>query len=174
MKPIYLNLEVLEKATTLYYHHVLIPNEVVAQFDQLPSKRRVLCTLNDEVTIHSSLIPNGKGGFFIMLNKKVRDQLFIREGSYVDVKLEPDQSEYGMPMPDEFRECLWQDPEGNAVFKKLTPGKQRSLIYVVSKVKSPNLRMRKSIVITTHLATHQKLDFKILNAEMREANERQL
>ncbi len=174
MKPIQLSLEILERATTLYYHHVIIPNDVVAMFDALPSKRRVLCTLNDEITIHSSLIPDGKGQFFIILNKQVRDKLFLREGSIVQVSLLPDESEYGMPMPDEFRECLYQDPEGEKVFEALTPGKKRSLIYVVSKVKSPNLRMRKAIVIVTHLATHKKLDFKVLNAEMKEANQKEL
>jgi hypothetical protein len=170
MFPIHLNLEVFDRATTLYYHHVIIPNEVVAKFDALPSKRRVLCTINDEITIHASLIPNGKGEFFIMFNKKIRDKLFIREGCFVDVTLAPDESEYGMPMPDEFRACLNQDPEGEKVFEELTPGKQRSLIYVVSKVKSPNLKMRKAIVIVTHLATHKNLDFKVLNAEMKQAN----
>jgi uncharacterized protein YdeI (YjbR/CyaY-like superfamily) len=72
------------------------------------------------------------------------------------------------------RECLWQDPEGEAVFESLTPGKKRSLIYVVSKVKSTNLRMRKAIVIVTHLAKYGSLDYKVLNSEMKEANQKQL
>jgi hypothetical protein len=174
MQPIELSLEIFERATTLYYHHVIIPNDVVAKFDALPSKRRVLCTLNDEMTIHSSLIPNGKDQFFIMLNKKIRDKLFLRKGSIVQVSLLPDKSEYGMPMPDELHECLMQNQEGEKVFEGLTPGKKRSLIYVVSKVKSPNLRMRKAIVIVTHLATHGALDYKVLNAEMKEANQKEL
>ena len=174
MKPVHLSLEVHERATTLYYHHVIIPNEVVDMFDALPSKRRVLCSLNDEITIHSSLIPDGKGQYFIMLNKQVRDKLFLQVGSMVQLSLLPDESEYGMPMPDELRECLIQDPEGEKVFESLTPGKKRSLIYVVSKVKSPDLRMRKAMVIVTHLATHEKLDFKVLNAEMKEANQKEL
>jgi hypothetical protein len=155
---------------SLWYHHFLVPNAIVDQFLALPSAKRVLCTLNGTTTIHCSFMPDGLGGWFIMLNQKLRAQLGLREGSLVDVSLAPDLSEYGLPMPDEFREALWQDEEANRVFEALTPGKKRGLIYQVGNVKSPHIKLRRALVIATHLSTHKTLDYKILNEEFKAAN----
>jgi len=59
---------------------------------------------------------------------------------------------------------LDQDEEGNAFFRSLTPGKQRSLIYIVTTVKNPESRMKKSLAIIHHLKLAKgKLDFRQLN-----------
>jgi len=57
-----------------------------------------------------------------------------------------------------------QEPEAKLVFDKLTPGKQRTLIYIVNKVKNPESRMKKAQAISHHLKVCQSnLDFKQLN-----------
>ncbi len=155
---------------SLWYHHFLVPNEIVDQFLALPSAKRVLCTINGTTTLHCSFMPDGLGGWFIMLNQKLRTALGLREGSEISVTLAPDNSEYGLPMPDEFREALRQDDEANRVFEALTPGKKRGLIYQVGNVKSPHIKLRRAMVIATHLSTHKNLDYKILNEELKAAN----
>jgi hypothetical protein len=40
-------------------------------------------------------MPAGNEVFFILVNKKIRDQLKLKEGSKVNVNLEKDKSEYG-------------------------------------------------------------------------------
>jgi uncharacterized protein YdeI (YjbR/CyaY-like superfamily) len=69
-----------------------------------------------------------------------------------------------MPMPEELEELLLQDPEGDMYFHELTPGKQRNLIYMVSKPKGVDTRIKKALVIVQHLKEVKgQLDFKMLN-----------
>jgi hypothetical protein len=144
-----------------------ITNQIIAD-----GNRRVVCTINDKITIHSALMPLD-GGSYILVNKKVRTQLNINEGDKVRVSLEKDISEYGIPMPDSFRVLLDQDEIGNEYFHALTPGKQRGLIYVVGKVKSLDSQLNKGLAILDHLTEFKgALDYKALNAKIKEYNQR--
>jgi uncharacterized protein YdeI (YjbR/CyaY-like superfamily) len=82
-----------------------------------------------------------------------------------------DDSKYGMPMPDEFQEVLYQEPDASKYFHELTAGKQRSLLYIVGKVKNTESRIKKSLAIADHLVANKgKLDFKMLNEAFKEYN----
>ncbi|MTI20549.1 DUF1905 domain-containing protein [Fulvivirga sp. RKSG066] len=134
--------------------------------------KRVKCVINEELTLHCALMPRNNE-YFILMNKKNIDKLGLAIGQTVDVQLEKDTSEYGMPMPDSFRMLLDQDEEGNDYFHKLTPGKQRTLIYIVGKVKNIDSQLNKGLAILYHLTSRQgKLDFKILNETIKEYNQR--
>ena len=69
-----------------------------------------------------------------------------------------------MPMPDEFQEVLYQEPDASNYFHALKAGKQRSLLYIVGKVKNAESRINKSLAIANHLLANKgKLDYKMLN-----------
>jgi len=155
----------------LWFYHFLIPPKVASYFLSLPSSRRVLCKINGNTAFNCALMPDGLGEYFINLPQKTRNELDLKKHQELHVTLEADTSEYGMPMPEELREMLHQDPEGNAAFMALTPGKQRNLIYIVNNVKSNAIKMRRAFVIVTHLRIHPKLDFKQLNVELKAANQ---
>lgn len=156
----------------VYGHHLIVPEEVVEFFAKKKVKR-FTCTLKDEHSFPCAIMPKGKGIFFIHINAEVRKICRIRVGSKVQVKLEPDDSKYGMPMPEEMDELLKIDDEANELFHALTKGKQRSLLYIIGKPKSSQIRINKAIVITEHLKRmNGKLDFKILNQDFKEFNQR--
>jgi uncharacterized protein YdeI (YjbR/CyaY-like superfamily) len=72
-------------------------------------------------------------------------------------------------MPEELKEVLEQDEEGNRIFHALTPGKIRTLLYLAGQPKSSDIRLRRSIAILDHLIQNNgKIDFKMLNQAMRE------
>jgi bifunctional DNA-binding transcriptional regulator/antitoxin component of YhaV-PrlF toxin-antitoxin module len=96
-------------------------------------------------------MPSGSGEYIISINKKKRDELGIRVGDIISVELTRDESKYGLPMPEEFREVLAQDPEGDRLFHALTPGKQRSLLYQASQKKDLDLRIHRALAIIEHL-----------------------
>lgn len=157
----------------LWHYHVLISAEQAEAFVQ-DNDRRVVCTINGTHTFQCALMPDGKGDFFINLNKDIRKKLGLVLGQEVSIILAPDESEYGLPMPEEFAELLAQDEEGSRRFHALTPGKQRSLIYQVGNVKNPDKRINRGLVILDHLKMHGgTLDFKVLNAEMKAFNQQQ-
>jgi uncharacterized protein YdeI (YjbR/CyaY-like superfamily) len=113
-------------------------------------------------------MPAGDGVFFININKKIRDQLKLKEGSSVIVVLKKDNSTYGLPFPEELKEVLNQDKEGNKLFHQLTPGKQRNIIYGVSQLKNTDGRIQRALIMIDHLKRNEgKIDFKKLFQELK-------
>ncbi len=95
--------------------------------------------------------------------------LELMVGTEISVKLEKDDSDYGMPMPEEFEELLLMDPEADECFHKLTIGKQRSLLYIIGKPKRSETRIKKAVVVAEYLkSTGGVLDYKELNVAFRE------
>lgn len=134
--------------------------------------KRVKCTINNAVLIHSALMPM-EDGSYIMVNQKVRHKLGLKLGDNVEITLEKETSTYGMPMPESLMVLLDQDERGSKFFHELTPGKQRSLIYIVSKVKSVDKQINKGLAILEHLRdTHGKVDFKLLSEKIKAYNQR--
>ncbi len=153
--------------TKLWTYHVKVPKPIALHFLDLGDKR-VVATLNDSLTFQCAIMPAGDGVYFIFMNKKNRDQLKLKEGSKVVVRLEKDESEYGLPFPEELKELLEQDKEANKLFQALTPGKQRTMIYIVSQVKSSDVKINRGLVILEHLKKNKgKINFRELNQEMR-------
>ena len=122
--------------------------------------RRVICTLNEgAMEFPCALVSKGDGDYFIFINKTIRNKLKLKLGQAVQVSLRSDESTYGLPMPEELGELLAQDDEGNALFHALTPGKQRSIIHLISVLKSTDKRLYKAIAILDYLkANDGKLD----------------
>lgn len=154
----------------VYYDHIHI---TAAVFNKLTKdgNKRVLCTVNDNEYFHAGLMPRGDGDYFIILNKKRMKAFGLSIGDTVNVNLEKDNSKYGMRIPSEFEEVLSTDEEGAEWFEKLTDGKKRNLIHLVSIVKSSDIKITKSLIILDHLkANAGKLDFKLLNEAMKLKN----
>ena len=155
----------------IWGYHIPVNEEITNQFSE-GSFRRVVCTINGIETIHSALMPIDKGSY-ILVNKQLRTKLGLQEGDSVKVTLEKDTSEYGRPMPESFLVLLDQDEIGSKYFHDLTPGKQRSLIYIISKVKNVNSQLNKGLAILDHLTERKgQIDYKGLNEKIKEYNQR--
>ncbi len=153
----------------IWGYHMPVSTEMAEQFIE-GNDRRIICTINGQETIQAALMPNLMG-YFIMMNKQLVTKLGLQTGSQVELEIEKDTSEYGLDMPDELRELLNQDDEGSEYFHALTKGKQRTLIYIVAKVKNTNSRLNKALAIVHHLKEFQgKLDFKVLNQTIKYFN----
>jgi len=132
---------------------------------------RVIIEINGAGKIYSGLMPNGKGDFFITISKEVRKRFELELGDEVELIIAPDNSEYGMPVPEELVELWAVDEEAYRVFHTLTPGKQRGLIYQIAKPKGPDTRVKKAVQISEYLKqVNGKLDYKELNAYMKADN----
>jgi uncharacterized protein YdeI (YjbR/CyaY-like superfamily) len=89
-------------------------------------------------------------------------------GDIVDVVLVKDESKYGLPMPEEFEEVLKQDPEGDDLFHALTAGKQRSILYLLSRSKDIDVRIHQALLIVEHLKENDgKIIDKVLYEELK-------
>lgn len=157
---------------SIWSYHFPVNAEITAQFTE-GNNRRVRCIVNhSNIVINTALMPIGDSSY-IMVNKDVRAKLGLEEGDKVTLTLEKDTSEYGIPMPESFRVLLDQDNEGSEFFHRLTPGKQRSMIYIVGKVKNIDSQLNKGMAILDHLREVKgELDFKMLNQKIKEYNQR--
>jgi len=151
-----------DSAGAVYSYHVMVPETISENFLKQNIKR-LICTINQNYSWHGALMPKGGGRYYILLNAEIRKKQSLKLGSEVRIDLKPDNSKYGMPMPDEMQELLHQDPEGEQFFHQLTLGKQRSLLHLIGKPKSSQKRLEKALIILEHLKNQNgKLDFKIL------------
>lgn len=163
MKRIEFEATLENEKSTLYWNY-RIPVESKIADSIIGKDKRVNCVLNNEQTFSCALIANGKGEYFINVNKSIRNKLELEVGQRVKVLLIKDDSEYGMPLPPSFEELLYQDPEGKKLFDALTPGRRRSLIYVIAKLKSEQKQLEKGLIIIDYLKeTNGVLEYKGLN-----------
>jgi len=146
------------------WHFLEIPARTAEKFEKKNGSRRVVCTIDGKLSFQCALLPWGEI-FTIIVNKEKRDKLGIVAGQKVDVLLEEDVSKYGLPMPPEFKEVLKQDREGNKLFHLLTAGKQRSLLYLVGKVKDIDKRIHTALTVIEHL---KKNDGKVIGEHLHE------
>ncbi len=148
-------------STLLWDYRITVLKEDVE--DLIGKDRRMICSINNQKEFNCGLIPNGKGNFYINLNKELRKELDLDVGDKILITLKKDESEYGMPIPPSFEELLFQDPEGALLFNALTPGKRRSLLYVIAKPKSEQKQLEKGLIVLDYLKdVGGKLDFKEL------------
>ena len=155
--------------SAVYGHHLDVPAAIVAPF--LNTDKRMICTLNDIVTIHCALMPKGNGQYMILLQKDLRKKLKVGLGDKIKVQMIKDESEYGMPLPEELAELWSIDPDADKVFHTLTKGKQRTLIHMISQGKRSETRTKKAIAIMEYLkSVNGKIDFKKLHQFIKNYN----
>lgn len=159
-----------------HFHHsplwglyIDVPEEIALPLTQ--TDRRVICTINGTFTLHAAIMPD-KGSWFIMMNKQTVSRYRLKLGDTISVQLEKDTSTYGMPLPEELEAALVQGDEAWEIFnQKLTPGKQRMLIYIVAKVKNTESRIKKALAIAHHLNESKgNIDGKRLNELIKQYN----
>ena len=112
---------------------------------------RLLCSINGTPAFQCGLVSLGNGNAYIMLSKIRMKQCGIELSQEIKLTLQKDNSKYGMQMPEELKELLKQDAEGNMRFEKLTPGKQRYIIHYVDGVKNTQKRIDRAIMLIENL-----------------------
>ncbi|MEX1139669.1 MAG: YdeI/OmpD-associated family protein [Bacteroidota bacterium] len=115
------------------------------------TSRRVVCSINGSPERQCALIPDGKGAYVITVNKGLRDSMGLSFGARLDITLRLDDSKYGLPMPRELQEVFRQDKAAEKRFHTLTPGKQRTLLYIINSGKTMPDRVFRAVTIVRHL-----------------------
>ncbi len=119
------------------------------------TSRRVVCSINGSPERQCALVPNGRGAYVVTVNKALRTILGLTFGAKLRITLRPDDSKYGLPMPPELREVFRQDKPASKRFHALTPGKQRTLLYIINSGKTLDERVFRAITIVRHLEENQ-------------------
>lgn len=141
-----------------------VSGEHVAELLSKQDDRRVICTLSNGYQWHCALLPDGRDNYFINVSKNVQKAGELIPEAPLEISLQPDQSEYGMPVPEELIELWAFDQEAMEVFQQLTPGKQRTLLYRIGQPKTSDTRAKRAVQFMEYLKqTKGVLDYKELN-----------
>jgi hypothetical protein len=128
-------------------HYMMINPAIVKKFAK---EKRVICTI-EASSFHCALIPKKEGGHFIYLGAPLMKKLKLKKGMTVKPIFKKDDSVYKFEMPEEFEEVLQSDPDAFAIFKSLTEGNQRSLIYLAGMPKSVDKKIERGLLISKKL-----------------------
>jgi len=129
-----LHIQQLEKRKGGYYFIPVIA-DVVNQFSRKKATR-VICSLDNTVSYRCGFNHLGDGNFYIIIASRYLNQLGKNLGDEVLFSIEEDPDPLGVDIPEVLTVLLDQDPEAGNIFKQLTDGKKRSLIYGLVKIKN--------------------------------------
>lgn len=128
-----------------------ILSKTVSENDKNIYNQRFVIKINSSEPWQAGVVALGNGKGYITVKTAILKKNGLQIGDVVDVYLEKDESEFGMPIPEELTELLYQDPEGKERFDQLPMGKQRYIIYYINQVKSSNKRLERALMLITNL-----------------------
>lgn len=135
------------------YYHLEVAASVVNTFEKKRATR-LICTIDDSVTLSCGLNHLGNGDFYIMLAKKYIKEIGKEAGETISYKLEIDPNPLGVDIPEVLEVFLAQDPDGETIFNKLTDGRKRTLIFSVLRIK--NVDKQVETIMKFLQAEHEK------------------
>ena len=138
---------------------IVIPDGMAMDFLNNDVKR-IICIFQNGKKLHG-MINKGEQVYFLMVGKQTAREYGVIPGDEIDVQFIEDTTRYQMAVSEEFLEVLTTDPEGEDLFHQLTPGKQRSVLHSINKIKSSNLRIEKALRLMENLRRGQS-DLKLL------------
>ena len=131
---------------------VIIPDEVASAFAKAGHKRIAIHAFYGDNTLHfHGTLHFYKEHYLISFGKRYQAALGIYPSDYFELQLLEDTTKYGVEVPESLQAVMDSDPEGFALFEKLTPGKKRSLIYYISRFKTAQTQVDKSLMVFENL-----------------------
>jgi hypothetical protein len=139
----------------LNYWFVEITPDILAQLPGRKEKgdfnQRLLITLDNKVQWQAGILALGEGSGLITVQKDRLKKIGKTLGDSVIVQLQKDESEFGVPVPEEIQEYWIQVPESKDRFDTLTPGMKRYILNHISTAKSPEKRLERTHFLMSNL-----------------------
>jgi Domain of unknown function (DUF1905)/Bacteriocin-protection, YdeI or OmpD-Associated len=120
---------------------IVIPDEVAASFGTR-AMVKVRGTI-DGVPIRSSLMPDGAGGFRMMVNASIRKEAGVGAGDEVSVALEVDDDPRTVRTPTDLNTALKADPRAKAFWGALSYSNKSLYVEWIREAKQPETRARR-------------------------------
>ncbi len=140
--------EPFEITVTGNYYSLKLPEHIVRPFLE-KNRNRVKAKasyLGKEITFHAAL-QKRNGLYCMMFGKRHQKVLGIFPNDYFQLQFFEDTSKYGVEMPEELDAVFLSDYEAFQIFESFTPSKQRGLIYAISRYRTSQTRIDKSLLL---------------------------
>jgi uncharacterized protein YdeI (YjbR/CyaY-like superfamily) len=99
----------------------------------------------------TSLFPNGRGGHYLLVNKKMQKGGGVRAGEQAEIKLEPDTRERPVVLPIEMERILKQERQLRKFYDSFNDSIRRYVANEVTSRKSPASRERRAEQVAEQL-----------------------
>jgi hypothetical protein len=120
---------------------VVIPDDIASSFGTR-SMVRVRGTLNG-IAYRSSLMPDGEGGFHMLVNAAIRAEAEVSQGDEVTVDLEIDDAPRTVRTPPDLNRALKDDPRANAFWGALPYSNKKLYVDWILEAKQPDARAKR-------------------------------
>lgn len=101
------------------------------------------------------LMPMGNGQLFLPVKSDIRKKIGKKEGDWVKVILYPDNAP--TEIPEEFLDCLKEDPIAYKTFLTYTDGQQKEFIDWVYSAKTDDTKVERVVLALNKLLKQEKL-----------------
>lgn len=136
--------------------YLVVPFDVQKTFGA-KGQLKVRGTING-VSFRSSLMPQGDGTHYLVVNKTIRDNIGASAGSTVRVTLERDTAPRSVNVAGDFRRALSRNREAKAAFEKMSYSHQKAYVEWIESAKYAETRTRRigSAVVRIARGEHLK------------------
>jgi uncharacterized protein YdeI (YjbR/CyaY-like superfamily) len=90
-----------------------------------------------------SLMPNGDGTHYMVINQSVRNEAGATTGDIVRVSIEPDTEERTLDVPEDLRAALDRNEEAAVFFGKLSYSNRKEYIQWILSAKKEETRAKR-------------------------------
>lgn len=139
----------------LNYWFVEITPEMLSQLPRRKEKgdfnQRLIITLDKKIRWQAGILALGAGSGFITVQKDRLKKLGKTLGDSVNVRLEKDESEFGVPVAEEIIAYWDQVPESKDRFDALNPAMKRYILNHISTAKSSQKRAERTHLLLSNL-----------------------
>jgi hypothetical protein len=112
------------------------------------NNKRALCIINKSTELHCAILRNKDADeYYVIISKAICKQLQFKAGSKIDCEFSVDESEHQFEMPEALQEVLASDDAAKKIFDALTDGNKRSLMHLVTLVKSTDKQIERALLI---------------------------
>jgi hypothetical protein len=132
---------------------IQIPEAIAVPFLEQGHKRvKVIASYEEKsLELYAALKRWKNGTYSIMFSKNNQKQLGIFLNDYFQLQFFEDASKYGVEVPEEFEAVMLSDYDAYQIFEAFTKGKQRGLIYGITRYKSSQKRIDKTLLLCENL-----------------------
>jgi len=140
------------EVTVIGTHTVIIPNEIALSFiDQGHSRVQVEAQFETKTISFFAAIRKYHGQYTMMFSKNKQKQLGLLPTDGFQLQFFEDTSKYGVEVPKEFEAVLLSDYDAYQIFESFTKGKQRGIIYMITRFKGSQKKIDKALILCENL-----------------------
>jgi hypothetical protein len=121
--------------------YLSIPLELSASFGS-KGQVKVKGTING-VSFRSTALPKGDGSHYLVVAKKIRDQIGATQGDSVIVQLELDAEERRVDIPEDIKQALDSHPQAQSFFSSLSYSQQKIYLDWIMSARQAQTRQRR-------------------------------